>query len=155
MVMDVMQKMIYHKVHRLVVLDSNSSIQSIVHQQNILSLFLQQIDSVHPHPDKTLSDLGLVHKDRKLVFGNERQTILELWEILIHNKISGLPVVNSNNKYVYEVGTSEIKELDFDTFHDVHLPVSAFRKKHEYNRMTCEPTTTLRDLLKMLVEKKR
>ncbi|RUS23176.1 hypothetical protein BC937DRAFT_91660 [Endogone sp. FLAS-F59071] len=157
------------RIHRSLVIDYTANVESTT--QWLLSQ-TDIIRHIHNHPDSVsalgidldapLRDIpGLLHPGREIVSAREDHLALEVYQTMVEKGNLGIAVVDSDNNIVANLSASDLRGISFKVIDHLVLPVLDFLKSLTTSStrsilsltpVTADPTTTLRSLVRSLIE---
>lgn len=105
------QTMVDHKVHRIPVVSNTGEMQTIVTQSHVVSLISKNI-AEFPVASKRIGDLKLGYKNVITVQKNE--LAIHAFKLIYDRKVSGVAVVDENGELFGNISASDIRFIESD-----------------------------------------
>jgi len=145
-----------YSVHRLAIIDPDGSPVTLLTQSRLVQFLAENLDKFPKLCKKTVDDFKLGYKN--VVSITQNQSIRSAVELMNTNSISGVPIVDSQNKIVGTFSHSNLKVLghDFSKFNHLYDAVLDFMKLdgNSHTPHLVLPSTTIEQLLNIIVRTK-
>eukprot|EP01114_Cavostelium_apophysatum_P007150 TRINITY_DN1893_c0_g1_i1.p1 TRINITY_DN1893_c0_g1~~TRINITY_DN1893_c0_g1_i1.p1 ORF type:complete len:338 (+),score=94.35 TRINITY_DN1893_c0_g1_i1:108-1121(+) len=153
---DLLNVMATKRLHRVPVVDANGSLERLVSQMDLIRWIDHNMDALGDVASQTVAQLSLDSDRQDLFKASTSITALEAFKLINDKKISGVPVVDENDKIVGNISTSDLKVAlsNTDEFLRLYQPVKDYlqvvkeRDTHVPDRrITCTSKTSFRELV--------
>jgi len=144
-------------LHRVPIIDDNEEVIGIVTQAAVINYLYKHLDKF---PDTTAIKVKDYFKPSKVISVHSNNTALDAFKLMISEKVSGVAVVDPEDKLVASLSSTDLKgSLNPNLFHDLHLPVplyleksipDLFDKKNSQQPISCTNETSIYELLHKL-----
>jgi len=145
-----------YSVHRLAIIDADGSPVTLLTQSRLIQFLAENLDKFPKLCKKTVDDFKLGYKN--VVSITQNQSIRSAVELMNTNSISGVPIVDSQNKIVGTFSHSNLKVLghDFSKFNHLYDAVLDFMKLdgNSHTPHLVLPSTTIEQLVNIIVRTK-
>jgi CBS domain-containing protein len=102
--------MLRTKVHRVLVVNRDSTLRSVVSQSRILE-FLPSVLKENELVRKTLAELRFNYNSVKAVY--TRDSVYKAFKLMLDNNISGVAVLNSQDQLVGNISATDIRTIGY------------------------------------------
>jgi CBS domain-containing protein len=147
-----LKKMTHKALHRIPVVDGAGHLEFIMTQSAIMT-FISKNLGLFPGADKTVGELNLGYK-AQVVAARRTQTAGSAFVSMLTHKVSGLAVVDDNNKLVGNISATDLKSIGYDgkLFLKLFLTVGEFTGNKPAFFVT--PAHTVSDVVALFAEKR-
>jgi CBS domain-containing protein len=141
-----------HEIHRVPIVDEEGHLISILTQSSIISQIYHNL-SIFSDSHKTVGELGLGYK-AKIVAARSTQIAGAAFTTARDHKVSGLAVVDDQNKLVGNISVSDLKTIGYNgqLFKRLFLDVAAFINNRPAVFVT--PATSVSEVVRIFHENK-
>jgi len=155
----VIQLMIQHKVHRVLVYDETGHLINIITQSRVIKLLSGIIDS-SPVAKKTIQELNLGTKP--VITIHEKETTIQGFKLIKEKKVSAVGVIDDHGKLVGVLSASDLKLIGYNIqfFKYFGECLRDYLARIQMNEppsegipplVTCKLTDTLADIVRIIV----
>jgi len=147
------RKMVLSHLHRVGITNQDKKVHNLITQSTILLFIYRNIDDLHPKPNSSIEELGLVK--RHIKHAKMTDITINAYCKLSSMKISALAVVDEKKKLQYELSVESIRYLTTQNYMDLTLEIQEYMKKVKQQvALFVSPKTTLRSLLEIMTANK-
>jgi len=147
------RKMVLSHLHRVGITNQDKKVHNLITQSTILLFIYRNIDDLHPRPNSSIEELGLVK--RHIKHAKMTDITINAYCKLSSMKISALAVVDEKKKLQYELSVESIRYLTTQNYMDLTLEIQEYMKKVKQQvALFVSPKTTLRSLLEIMTANK-
>jgi len=148
-----LEKMVLSHLHRVGITNQDKKVHNLITQSTILLFIYRNIDDLHPKPNSSIEELGLVK--RHIKHAKMTDITINAYCKLSSMKISALAVVDEKKKLQYELSVESIRYLTTQNYMDLTLEIQEYMKKVKQQvALFVSPKTTLRSLLEIMTANK-
>jgi CBS domain-containing protein len=143
------------KAHKVAVLDEKLHVTNIISQSDLLKLAEKNFDKI-PQAQKNVQELGLIRTCLMVRFDVDFADALEK---LADNRVSGIALVDWENKLVANFSTSVLRGITTTAFDLFRTPLLDFLRfgtsvKSRIPPISCKADTPLKDIIHALLQEK-
>jgi len=144
-----------YRSHRLAILDNNGELRNLITMSDIIK-FAAKHSSVIPFSDNTVTELSLI---RACIMVRCDSLLYNTLAVLCDHRISGLALVDWENKLVANFSASDLKGMLLNAFEMFDKPTIEFIRKGTQIKSKIPPVTasqhlSLKEALKMMSDTK-
>lgn len=147
-----LKKMTSKGLHRIPVVDGAGHLESILSQSSIMA-FIHKNLHLFPGTSRIVGELGLGYK-AQVVAARRTQTAGSAFVSMLEHRVSGLAVVDDQNKLVGNISATDLKMIGYNgqLFLKLFLTVGEFTGNRAALYVT--PQHTIADVIKLFSEKR-
>ncbi|EFA84165.1 hypothetical protein PPL_03239 [Heterostelium album PN500] len=127
------------KLSKLFIVDSRMTIINLISESDILALIAQNIHVLGDVRTKTINQVGL--SSSKIVLYPQETRVINILQDIIQQKITAVPIIDSNKKLFANFSISNLKGLTKKNFSELMLPVVDYLQyqniKEKKNNLSC------------------
>jgi len=123
---EIIQVMVTCGVQRVPVINAQNHLENFVTQSAFVEFFAKNLDAFGPSADCTLTELGFKPKTVHSV--KENATAIDAFKIMSSQRVTGVPIVDSEGEIITNVSSKELKHIltDPNFFDKLQLPAERF-----------------------------
>ncbi|RHZ83418.1 hypothetical protein Glove_94g35 [Diversispora epigaea] len=147
-------------IHRSLVIDYTNKVEPYILTQSDIIRYVSEHPECLPSVDfdSSLKSLGLTEKERDVVLGHDKEMALKVYIRMAENKLTGIPIVDSENKLVGNLSLSDLRGLSYKSIDCLVNPVLDFlakipNRKNGLIPISLTEDSSLKETLKLITDK--
>jgi len=143
-----------YSVHRLAIIDAEGSPVTLLTQSRLVQFLAENLDKFPKLCKKCVADFKLGYTN--VVSITQDQSIRSAIELMHKNCVSGVPIVDSENKIIGTFSHSNLRVLkyDFSNFNILYNTVAEFMKLDNKSPVLVLQSTTIEQLVNSIIHTK-
>ncbi|CAG8446844.1 11151_t:CDS:2 [Diversispora eburnea] len=147
-------------IHRSLVIDYTNNMESYILTQSDIIRYVYEHPECLPSVDfdSSLKSFGLTGKEKNVVLGHDKEIALNVYRRMAENKLTGIPIIDSEDKLVGNLSLSDLRGLSYQSIDCLVLPVLDFLSKIPNRKNSLIPfslteNSSLQETLKLITDK--